>query len=135
MVSETEPTFVHAETLPAQVPAGPNDYVVMKSGTDTGARRCTSVSGPAGRQPRLRLVPPPEPEPGTSLSVPNEVSDAISVAWRACETLQTSGQRLHFTVDRADGTFAAVLQDLHGNPLDTLSVDQVLRLAGGGSTS
>jgi hypothetical protein len=94
-----------------------------------------SVSGPASRRPLLRLVPPPEPEQASQPTVPNEVSHAISVAWHACETLESSGQQLHFTLDRADGTVAAVLQDLHGNPLDTLSVSQVLRLAGGGSTS
>ncbi len=67
--------------------------------------------------------------------MPGEVNDAISVAWNACEALQTSGQRLHFTIDRADGTVGAVLEDLYGNQLDTLSIRQVLRLAGGGSTS
>ncbi len=99
----------------------------------TGAQRYMSVSRSDG--PRLRLVPPLEPEPAPSPAVPTEVSHAISVAWRVSETLQTTGQQMHFTIDGADGTLAAVLQELHGNPLDTLSVDQVLRLAGGDGAS
>lgn len=103
----------------------------MKSGTDPCPQTYVSVSEPAG--PRLRLVPPPS-DALHPLTVPTEVDQAISVASRAYEILQRSGRRLHFAPDRAKGT-VAIMQDLNGNPLDTLSGSQVLRLAGGGSLS
>jgi hypothetical protein len=96
----------------------------MRRDTDPCPERYMSVAQYAG--PQLQMHPEP-------MTVPVEVDHAISVAWVACEALQTSGHRLHFTIDRTNGTVDAVLQDLQGNPLDTLSVSQVLRLAGGGS--
>ena len=100
----------------------------MRSATDS----CTQQHMPAPPSvPHLRLVPPP-PDPDPAPAVPAEVKHAISVASRAYEILQKSGRRLHFALDRAEGT-VAVLQDLNGNSLDTVSCSQVLRLAGGGS--
>jgi hypothetical protein len=95
----------------------------MKSRTGLCAQRHKSVSLSVGAGSRLA--------PST---VPHEVNDAISVAADAYADLETSGRHLHFT-DFADGTVGAVLEDLYGNPLDTLSIRQVLRLAGGGSAS
>jgi hypothetical protein len=94
----------------------------MKSRNHACARRHLSMSRSTG--------PAPRPIP-----VPGEVNEAISVAWEACEALEISGQHLHFTVDGARGTVGAVLEDLNGNQLDTLSIRQVLRLAGGGGAS
>jgi hypothetical protein len=103
----------------------------MTSGTD----HCPQTYGFAAEPPapRLRLVPPPS-DALYPPAVPTEVDQAISVASRAYDILQRSGRRLHFAPDRAEGT-VAILQDLHGNPLDTLSGSQVLRIAGGGSLS
>ena len=73
----------------------------------------------------LRTISLPE-------SPPPEVAEEMAVALDAYDQLSAAGHQIHFGFKQAGG-FAVELQDLHGNPLSTLSGSDALQIAGGES--
>jgi hypothetical protein len=65
-------------------------------------------------------------------SPPPEVAHEMAVALDAYDQLSAMGHQIHFGFKQAGG-FAVELQDLHGNPLSTLSGSDALQIAGGES--
>jgi hypothetical protein len=66
-------------------------------------------------------------------SPPPEVASALAVASDAYDQLSAAGHQIHFGFNQLGGRFAVELQDLHGNPLSTLSGSDALQIAGGES--